>query len=178
MVAECLIFIASFYVQDLPTATEMNEVKVCLEEIPTALYDDIPYLVEFFEEENLYTALRIAWCESRGKSTAYRSSADDSGIFQFIPRTWRWIYEMYGVPEWGTWVIMRFGRPHLEADTVYKTDFGLEFLPVQYSPYWNIKAASHLAEDIYGKTRWDDWNSSRWCWEDEKKWREKWKSEN
>ena len=77
-----------------------------------------------------------------------------------------------------TWVIMRFGRPHLEADTVYRTDFGFEFLPVQYVPYWNIKAASHLAEDIYGKTTWNDWNSSRWCWEDENKWRNKWKSEN
>ena len=160
-----------------PTAIEMIEVKVCLEEIPTALYDDIPYLVEFFEKENLYTALRIAWCESRGKSDAYRSSADDSGIFQFIPRTWQWIHEVYGIPAWDTWDIMRFGRPHLETDSVFKTDFGFEHLRVQYSPYWNIKAASHLAEDIYTKKDFRDWNSSKWCWESPKYFEKRWRQE-
>ena len=24
--------------------------------------------------------------------------------------------------------------------------------------------ASLLAEDIYNKTQWRDWNSSKWCW--------------
>ena len=37
--------------------------------------------------------------------------------------------------------------------------------------------ASILAEDIYGRTQWRDWNSSKWCWEDEKDWERRWKRE-
>lgn len=179
MIAECLILIASFQgLEVLPNPDQMYEVKVCLsEEIPHALVDDIPYFVQFFDYENLDTAVRISWCESRGKSNAYRSSADDSGLFQFIPRTWRWMVELHGVPEWDEWVILRFGQPHLENDTMYKTDYGFEFLKVQYSSYWNVKAASHLAEDTYRDVRWTDWNSSKWCWGDPVKWRKLWKTE-
>ena len=35
-------------------------------------------------------------------------------------------------------------------------------------PYINIKMASHLAEDIYTKKDFRDWNSSKWCWENPK----------
>ena len=179
MIAECLILIASFQgLEVLPNPDQMYEVKVCIsEEIPHALVDDIPYFVQFFDYENLDTAVRIAWCESRGKSNAYRSSADDSGLFQFIPRTWRWMVELFGIPEWDRWEIMRFGEPHYEPDKVYTTDFGFEQVKVQFSPYWNVKAASHLAEDTYKNVRGTDWNSSKWCWGDPVKWRKLWKAE-
>ena len=32
-------------------------------------------------------------------------------------------------------------------------------------------------EDTYSKVRWRDWNSSKWCWEDTKKWNRLWRSE-
>jgi len=32
--------------------------------------------------------LRVAWCESRFNPLAYNPSANDSGLFQFIPSTW------------------------------------------------------------------------------------------
>ena len=176
MIAECLIFVASFQSMALlPTSEDMYEVQVCLKEvIPDALVDDIPYFVQHFDFENLDTAVRIAWCESRGNAKAYRSDNKDSGIFQFIPNTWKWMVELFGVPDWDEWVIMRYGYPHLETDTVYKTDFGFEFVQAQHSSYWNIKAASHLAQDTYRTVRWTDWNSSKWCWGDPAKWRKLW----
>ena len=33
---------------------------------------------------------RISWCESRWFPGAYNRSSGASGLFQFIPRTWRW----------------------------------------------------------------------------------------
>ena len=145
--------------------------------MPTSMVKHIPYYVEFYDEENLYTAFRIGWCESRGKSNAYRNDNKDSGVMQFIPNTWNWVAEKYDMPKFNEWVILRFGRPFNENKT-YATDFGFEHVPVQYSAYYNIKASSHLAEDIYAKVRWRDWNSSKWCWGDEKKWEAMWRREN
>jgi len=178
LLVECLLFVVSFQNLDYdPSFEEMNEVKVCLsEEIPHALVDDIPYFVMFFDEENLDTAVRVSWCESRGKDSAYRSDNNDSGLFQFIPRTWAWMVELHGIPDWDEWVITRFGLPYLSQQT-HKTDFGFEFKEAQFTPYWNVKAAAHLAEDTYSNVTWADWNSSKWCWGDPKKWRKRWKQE-
>ena len=178
MIVECLLFITSFQNLDFdPNAEEMHEVQVCLEEeIPKALVDDIPYFVMFFDPENLDTAMRIAWCESRGKTSAYRSDNNDSGLFQFIPNTWKWMVELFGIPQWDEWEITRFGVPYIENKT-YATDFGFEFKQAQFTPYWNVKAASHLAEDTYSRVTWSDWNSSKWCWGDPVKWRKLWKQE-
>jgi len=179
LIAECLILMSTFQsMAVVPSVEEMYEVKVCLtEEIPNALVDDIPYFVQFFEPENLDTAIRIAWCESRGFSEAYRSDNKDSGLFQFIPNTWKWMSQLYDIPEWDTWVITRYGLPHKEKNKTYKTNLGFGFSKVQHIPYYNIKAAAHLAEDTYKGTRWTDWNSSKWCWEDAKEWRERWTKE-
>ena len=86
------------------------------------------------------------------------------------------IVEEYGIPDWDEWVIMRFGRPYLK-DEVSKSDFGFSHQKAQNTAYWNIKASSHLAEDIYNKTQWKDWNSSKWCWGDPVKWNKYWKEE-
>ena len=51
-------------------------------------------------------------------------------------------------------------------------------MKVQYTPYYNILFASILAEDIYGRTQWRDWNSSKWCWENADDWEKKWRKES
>ena len=68
----------------------------------------LPYYVEFFEVENLEIAVRIGWCESRGKSTAYRKEDNDSGVMQFIPSTWNWIAEKNDLPRWDEWIILKW----------------------------------------------------------------------
>ena len=68
------------------------------------------------------------------------------------------------------------GRPYTEEKTS-RNPVGFSFQKVQYIPYYNILFASILAEDVYGKTQWRDWNSSKWCWEDEDKWEKMWKKE-
>ena len=177
MIASCMIFLASFGVSTELSPNNLYRVQTCLDNMPTSMVKHIPYYVEFYDEENLYTALRIGWCESRGKSNAYRNDNKDSGVMQFIPNTWNWVAEKYDMPKFNEWVILRFGRPFNENKT-YATDFGFEHVPVQYSAYYNIKASSHLAEDIYAKVRLRDWNSSKWCWGDEKKWEAMWRREN
>ena len=133
------------------------------------------YYLEFFDFENIDTAVRIGWCESRGKDTAYRDDNSDSGVMQFVPWTWNWVAEEYDLPRWNEWVILRYGRPY-EGPTS-KSNMGFEQTKVQFTPYYNIMFASILAEDIYGRTQWRDWNSSKWCWEDEKDWERRWKRE-
>ena len=177
MIASCMIFLASFGVSTELSPNNLYRVQTCLDNMPTSMVKHIPYYVEFYDEENLYTAFRIGWCESRGKSNAYRNDNKDSGVMQFIPNTWNWVAEKYDMPKFNEWVILRFGRPFNENKT-YATDFGFEHVPVQYSAYYNIKASSHLAEDIYAKVRWRDRNSSKWCWGDEKKWEAMWRREN
>lgn len=171
-----MIFLASFSSGISPSVDEMIKVNNCLDQFPRSMIQHIDLYVEFYDEENLYTAMRIGWCESRGKATAHRTEDRDSGVMQFIPRTWRWIVEEYGIPDWDEWVIMRFGRPYLK-DEVSKSDFGFSHQKAQNTAYWNIKASSHLAEDIYNKTQWRDWNSSKWCWGDPVKWNKYWKEE-
>jgi len=174
MIASCMIFLASFGVTTDINHTTLTRLMECRDNIPADMFDHVSLYVEFFDEENLYTALRIGWCESRGKSNAFRKEDNDSGVMQFIPNTWNWIAENYDIPMFDEWVIMRFDRPYTEQKT-YATDFGFSHLKVQYSPYWNIKASSHLAEDIYKRTTWRDWNSSKWCWGDADKWEKTWR---
>ncbi len=175
MIASCMIFLASFGVSNELTTDNLHRVHSCLDNMPAKMIQHVPYYVEFFDDENLYTAFRIGWCESRGKSNAFRKEDNDSGVMQFIPNTWNWVADKYGLPSFNDWVIMRFGRPYISKVT-QRTTYGFEHLPVQYSPYWNIKAASHLAEDMYSKTTWRDWSSSKWCWGNEKKWEKSWRA--
>ena len=181
MITECIIFLASFSVPDATIFAHqenyyIEQNQICNEYVPKSLHQHAPLFYEFFDEENLDTAIRISWCESRGKSNAYRSDNGDTGLMQFVSWTWNWVAEEYNLPMWDEWVIMRWGRPYTENKT-YPHDIGFEQVQVQYSPYYNIMFASILAEDIYNRTQWRDWNSSKWCWNNEKKWRIKWLNE-
>ena len=157
MFTECMLFVALLNIGSISeTPEDIMKASLCMRDIPSSMVQYIDYYVEFYDEENLTTALKIGWCESRGKQNAYRDSADDSGIMQFIPSTWDWVAKKYDVPLWDTKI------------TVQRW-YGIDRVKVQFDPYWNIKLSSHLAEDIYKRTTWKDWASSKWCWENDEK---------
>ena len=154
----------------------IEKIQQCNREIPPSMVQYSDLYLEHFDFENIDTAVRIGWCESRGKENAYNSGADDSGVMQFIPRTWNWVAEKQGLPRWNDWTILHHGQPY--EGPVSRSSYGFEMKQVQMSAYWNIRMASHLAEDTYGYTRWDDWTPSKWCWSDVKKWKKRWQRES
>ena len=175
MIAECMIFLASVIPMGVDESKIIGQHLNCNDHVPQSMQEHASLYVEHFNKDNINTAVRIGWCESRGKVDAYRSDNGDTGLMQFVSWTWNWVAEKYQLPEWDTWVVTRYGRPY--TGKTLKTDIGFSFDRVQYVPYYNIMFASLLAEDIYGKTQWRDWSSSEWCWEDEEKWRNKWLNE-
>lgn len=178
MIAECMILLASFSTPSVESPQYLDEYIHCASHIPNNMMEYIPYYVEHYDKDNLYTALRIGWCESRGKSNAYRKDNGDSGVMQFVSWTWNWVAEKHNMPIWDTEVLTYGGIPidYLEDQDFYVTEL-FDFQKVQFVPYYNIMMSSLLAEDTYSKTRWKDWNSSKWCWEDAKSWEKKWRKE-
>ena len=179
MIAECIIFLATLGSGEMPSDNYLIQEQInCNNSVPKSMqqYADLYY--EFFDEENISTAIRIGWCESRGREKAVRTAEGnyDTGVMQFVSWTWNWLADNNYIPYWNEWVILKHGRPYLEQK-VSTTSMGFEFVQAQKSAYWNIYAASVLAEDIYGYTRWRDWSSSQWCWEDEEKWSKRWQLE-
>lgn len=179
MIAECMIFLATIGTPNMSMSDGdiINEYMSCKDNVPQVMFQYADLYVEHFDEENINTAVRIGWCESRGKSSAFRKDNKDSGVMQFVSWTWNWVAEKYEIPMWDEWVIMRHDRPYTEQK-VSTSSIGFTQERVQFTPYYNIYMASLLAEDIYGRTQWRDWSSSEWCWGDEDKWKLKWKSEN
>jgi len=175
MIAECIIFLVSVIPMGVDESKIIGQHLNCNDHVPQSMQEHASLYVEHFDKDNINTAVRIGWCESRGKVDAYRSDNGDTGLMQFVSWTWNWVAEKYELPEWDTWVVTRYGKPY--TGNTSKTDIGFSFDRVQYTPYYNIMFASILAEDIYGKTQWRDWSSSEWCWGNEKEWREKWLSE-
>lgn len=172
MIAECMLFLALSTTPTIGQETEfINQHIECRQVIPLAMHDYAHLYLEHFEFENIDTAVRIGWCESRGKSNAFRSDNKDSGLMQFVPWTWNWIAESYDLPEWGSWVLTYRDYPWEGHPRETQNDLSnYEIIKVQFSPYYNILFASILAEDIYGRTQWRDWSSSQWCWEDDIIW--------
>lgn len=182
MITSCIIFLASFSTPEVSTPV-INETQYiqeyisCSRYVPKSMHQHADLYYEFFEKENISTAIRIGWCESRGKETAYRDDNGDSGLMQFVSWTWNWIAEEHDLPMWDEWVILKNGRPYTE-NKVSKSDIGFEQIQVQFSPYYNIYFASILAQDMYGRTQWRDWKSSKFCWGNPKKFQNKWTNEN
>jgi len=53
-----------------------------------------PLIEEHFHQEDVIKALRIIYCESRGKENAVGSNKDgtkDKGLWQFNDNTWAWL---------------------------------------------------------------------------------------
>ena len=149
----------------------------CNDHVPKSMQQYADLYVEHFDKENIPTAVRIGWCESRGKSTAHRDDNGDSGVMQFVSWTQNWVAEIYDMPPWDNWEIFYNDRPYL-SDKVSRSSVGFSQVKVQFSLYYNIMMASILAEDIYGKTQWRDWSSSEWCWGDVDKWQRLWEKES
>ena len=177
MIAECIIFLATLGSLEAPSDDYMIEQQMsCNQSVPKLMQNQAEFIYEFFDESSYDEVVRIGWCESRGKTSAYRSDNGDSGVMQFVSWTWNWVAEKYELPMWDEWVIMYNDRPYTE-NRVSTTSMGFSQERVQFTPYYNLLFASLLAEDIYGRTQWRDWSSSEWCWGNEKKWEKKWKSE-
>ncbi len=177
MIAECMIFLSSLLPMGVDETNLIRDYIKCDDHVPKSMQQYSKFYVEHFDKENIPQAVRIGWCESRGKQSAYRDDNGDSGVMQFVSWTWNWVAEEYDLPLWDTWVVMYRDKPYTEQRTS-KSDVGFSFTKVQFTPYYNIMMASILAEDIYGKTQWRDWSSSEFCWGDVDKWQRLWEKES
>ena len=180
MIAECLIFLATAIPQNgLLTADYVEDYSWCNSIISRNVREHSDLLIEFFDEpEQLGTAVKVIWCESRGNTNAIRTAEgnNDSGLFQFVSWTWNWIAEEYDLPMWDEWVVMRYGRPYTGPTS--RSDIGFEFKKAQHTEYYNIYFGYLLSQDIYGRSQWRDWNSSKWCWNNDVKYITKLRREN
>ena len=138
-------------------ADEVIDLTDCDSYVPETCYQYATLLVEHFDVKNIETAVKVMWCESRNKSSAYRWQDKDSGLFQTIPRTWGWVKEQQDIPYW---------------------DYPVGNTYAQFIPRYNIQVAALLVQDMHTRDDyWKPWNSSQWCWEDTDKWIAKWQNE-
>ena len=95
------------------------------------------------------------------------------------------------------WIAEKFDAPMFDSQILTYDGIPLNFLPeqefyvresfafetIQFNPYYNIWMASKLAQDTFKKSNGDtyttfrDWNSSKFCWGNEKVFERKWRNE-
>ena len=68
MITSCIIFLATFGSMDMPDDYYINEYMNCKDNVPQSMYQYSDLFYRFFDEENIETAVKIGWCESRGKT--------------------------------------------------------------------------------------------------------------
>ena len=170
MITECMIFLASVLPMGFDESKVINNYLQCNNNVPKSMQQYAEYYIEHFDIENIDTAVRIGWCESRGNTNAVRTAEGnfDSGVMQFVSWTWNWVAEMYDLPMWNDWVIMYHDRPYT-SEKVSRSSMGFSQEKAQYTKYYNTKFAYLLSQEIY-KQKWKDWSSSEWCWGDTDKW--------
>ena len=150
MIKACVLLYAliinNFSVGIPPTIEQLDDLKKCYEDLPGNCLTYSPLLVEHFYEDNLETAFKIMWCESRGLPNAYRWQDQDSGLYQFIPRTYGWVVQNSDLPYW---------------------DYPIYDTYAQFIPEVNIKAAAILVQDLHSyQPYWKPFSSSENCWKD------------
>ena len=161
MITKCILLYAliinNFAIGITPTVDDFKQLDDCDNYIPGTCYQYATLLVEHFEVEDIETAVKVMWCESRNKSAAYRWQDQDSGLFQIIPSTWGWVKEHHNIPYW---------------------DYPIGNTYAQFIPAYNIEVAGLLVADMHSRGNyWQPWDASKDCWEDTDKWIAKWKSE-
>ena len=132
-----------------PKPDDLLDLSKCLNNLPSKCLAYSDLLIKNFDEENLDTAFKIMWCESRGNKNAYRQDNQDSGLYQFIPRTYGWVVDNTDLPYW---------------------DYPIKNSYAQFIPEINIQAAAVLVQDLHSYSPyWKPFNSSKWCWENTEK---------
>ena len=148
---------SNFSVGITPEASNITELTYCQSNLPANTLQYSTLLVQNFKEKNIETAVKVMFCESRLKSSAYRWQADDSGLFQIIPATWGWVKEKYNIPYW---------------------DYPINNNYAQFIPKYNIEVAALLVQEMHSRNDyWKPWNSSKWCWEDNITFKKIWEKE-
>ena len=161
MITNCVLMYAAlmsnFSVGITPEISDLEQITYCQNNLPANTLQYSTLLVNNFKEKNIETAVKVMFCESRMKAKAYRWQADDSGLFQVIPRTWGWVKSKYNIPYW---------------------DYPIGNSYAQFIPKYNIEVAALLVQEMHTRDDyWKPWNSSKWCWEDNNKFENIWRSE-
>jgi len=152
MIKACILLyaalVSNFSVGITPTTSDLDNLSECYESLPGKCLAYSTLLVEHFDHGNLETAFKIMWCESRGLPNAYRWQDEDSGLFQFIPRTYGWVKDNSDLPHW---------------------DYPIGNTYAQFIPENNIKAAAILVQDLHSYSPyWKPFKSSKDCWKNTK----------
>ena len=148
---------SNFSVGITPEINDLKQITYCQNNLPANTLQYSTLLVNNFKEKNIETAVKVMFCESRMKAKAYRWQADDSGLFQVIPRTWGWVKSKYNIPYW---------------------DYPIGNSYAQFIPKYNIEVAALLVQEMHTRDDyWKPWNSSKWCCSDNNKFENIWRSE-
>ena len=148
---------SNFSVGITPEINDLEQITYCQNNLPANTLQYSTLLVNNFKEKNIETAVKVMFCESRMKAKAYRWQADDSGLFQVIPRTWGWVKSKYNIPYW---------------------DYPIGNSYAQFIPKYNIEVAALLVQKMHSRNDyWKPWSSSEWCWKDNNKFENIWRSE-
>ncbi|QDP60656.1 MAG: hypothetical protein Unbinned1469contig1000_35 [Prokaryotic dsDNA virus sp.] len=180
MIVECLIFFSSF---TDPNTQDFDKAAECFNHLPSSVIEYSDHYLNYFYPKNQERAVKVSWCESRGKTYALNKGNSDSGLFQVIPRTWDWVAEEYNLPKFDTEVLTFNGMPvnHLDLETRKILLFWFpnlyELTKVQFIPHYNFLISSIIVQDIHSRDDyWKAWTPSIDCWSSND-WEELWKLE-
>ena len=161
MITNCVLMYAAlmsnFSLGITPEISDLDQLSYCQNNLPNNTLQYSTLLVANFKEKNIETAVKVMFCESRLKPKAYRWQANDSGLFQVIPKTWGWVKSKYDVPYW---------------------DYPIGNSYAQFIPKYNIEVAALLVQEMHSRDDyWLPWSSSEFCWGDSDRFEKTWRKE-